>query len=117
MDYEDYLYEEVEGGCIETLNYSRATLKEADVFRKRIIKDIESGKRNIIVDLSLCDFCDSSFLGAMVVCTKKIISNSGKISIVIREGSDLSVLFHTTRLDRILSIYQTREEAINNFIN
>ena len=116
MDYEDYLYEEVEGGCIETFKYSRATLKEADVFRKRIIKDIESGKRNIIVDLSFCDYCDSTFIGALVVCTKKLILNSGKICFVVREGSDLSLLFQTTRLDRILSIYQTREDAINNFI-
>jgi len=71
MDYEDFLYEEVGNGCIETVNITRATLKEADIFRNRIKKDIENGEKNIIVDFSLCDFCDSSFMGVLVVCTKK----------------------------------------------
>ena len=117
MDYEDFLYEEVENGCIETVNFSRATLKEANIFRTRIKKDTESGKRNIIVDLSLCDFYDSSFMGVLVVCTKNTFSDSGKLSIVVREGSGVSFLFKTTRLDRVLSIYQTKEDAIEHFIN
>ena len=117
MDFEDFLYEEVGNGCIETVNFARATITEVNIFRNRINKHIESGKRNIIVDLSLCDFCDSSFMGVLVVCTKKTFSESSKLSVVIREGSGVCSLIYTTRLDRVLSIYQTKEDAIKHFIN
>ena len=117
MDYEDFLYEEVGNGCIETVNITRATLKEADIFRKRIKKNIENGQKHIIVDLSLCDLCDSSFIGALVVCTKKTSSNKTKLCVVVRERSGPCSIFKTTGLDRIFSIYNTREEAIESFMN
>lgn len=111
----DFIYEEVGDICIETVNFSRATLKETEVFRNRIKKDIGDGKKNIVVDLSLCDFCDSSFLGALVVCTKKSVSDSRKFSIIIRQGTSLSDIFYATRLDRVFTIYKTREEALKHF--
>lgn len=111
----DFIYEEVGDICIETVNFSRATLKETEVFRNRIKKDIGNGKKNIVVDLSLCDFCDSSFLGALVVCTKKSVSDSRKFSIIIRQGTSLSDIFYATRLDRVFTIYKTREEALKHF--
>ncbi len=111
----DFIYEEVGDICIETVNFSRATLKETEVFRNRIKKYIGNGKKNIVVDLSLCDFCDSSFLGALVVCTKKSFSDSRKFSIIIRQGTSLSDIFYTTRLDRVFTIYKTREDALKHF--
>lgn len=111
----DFIYEEIEDICIETVNFSRATFKETKAFRKRIRNDIENGKRNIIIDLSLCEFCDSSFIGALVVCTKKSFSDKSKFGIVVQHGTSLSDIIQTTRLDRVLSIYATREDALKDF--
>lgn len=111
----DFIYEEVGDICIENVNFSHATLKETEIFRNRIKIDLENGKRNIIVDLSLCEFCDSSFIGALVVCAKKSFSVNAKFSIIVQPGTSLSDMFHATRLDRVLSIYQTREEALKYF--
>lgn len=110
----DFIYEEVGDICIETVNFSRATLKETEVFRNRIKKYIENGKRNIIVDLSLCEYCDSSFIGALVICTKKSFSKSIKFSVIVQPGTPLSDIFHATRLDRVLSIHKTREDALKD---
>jgi anti-anti-sigma factor len=111
----DFIYEEVGDICFETVNFSRATFKETEVFRNRIKKDIENGKKNIVVDLSLCDFCDSSFLGALVVCTKKSFSDSNQFSIIVRQGTSLSYIFYKTGLDRVFTIYKTREDALKLF--
>lgn len=118
----DFIYEEIGDICIETVNFSRATLKETEVFRDRIGNDIENGKRNIIIDLSLCEFCDSSFIGALVVCTKKSFSKSVRFSIVVQPDTSLFDIFHSIRLDRVLSIYKSKEDALkyfaeNNYIN
>ncbi len=108
----DFTHEEIGDICIETLNFSRATLRETVDFRNRIRNDIENGKRNIIIDLSFCDFCDSSFIGALVVCTKKSFSDKVKFSIIVQPGTSLSDIFHATRLDRVLNIHKTREDAL-----
>ncbi len=111
----DFIYEEIGDICIETVNFSRATLKETKTFRDRIRNDIENGKRNIIIDLSLCEFCDSSFIGAMVVCTKKSLTESVNFSIVVQPDTTLADIFHATRLDRVLSMYKSREDALKYF--
>ena len=118
----DFIIEEIGDICIETVNFSRATLKETEVFRNRIGDDIENGKRNIIIDLSLCEFCDSSFIGALVVCTKKSFSKGVRFSIVVQPDTSLFDIFHSIRLDRVLSIYKSKEDALkyfaeNNYIN
>lgn len=111
----DFIYEEVGDICIETVNFSRATLKETEVFRNRIKKYIKNGKRNIIIDLSVCEFCDSSFIGALVVCAKKSFSDNRKFGIIVRKGTALSDIFQKTRLDKVFSIYKTREDAVKSF--
>lgn len=117
MNFEDFLYEESEGIIIETINISRATMKESEAFRNRIIKNIESGKTDIIVDLRLCDYCDSSFIGALVVCTKKADLAKGSFAVVIPEDSDMSHLIQSSRLDRVLHIFRTKDEALTYFTN
>jgi anti-anti-sigma factor len=112
----DFIYEEVGDVCIETVNFSRATLKETVEFRDRIKKDIDKGKKNIIIDLSLCDFCDSSFIGALVVCTKKSLSVSNNFSVVVKQGTSLSSTLHATGLDKVLTIFKTRDEALKHFV-
>ena len=108
----DFIYEEIGDICIETVNFSRATLKETKTFRDRIRNDINSGKRNIIIDLSLCDFCDSSFIGALVVCTKKSLTESVNFSIIVQPDTTLADIFHSTRLDRVLNMYKSKEDAL-----
>lgn len=111
----DFIYEEVGDVCIETVNFSRATFKETVEFRNRIKKNIDNGKKKIIIDLSLCDFCDSSFIGALVVCTKKSFADNGAFSIIVKQGTSLSKIFQATRLDRVLSIFNTKDEALKYF--
>lgn len=117
MNFEDFLSEESEGIIIETINISRATMKETEAFRNRMLKNIERGKTNIIVDLSLCDYCDSSFIGTLVVCTKKADLAKGNFAVVMPEDSNMSHLIQSSRLDKVLHIFRTKEEALMYFTN
>lgn len=112
----DFIYEEVGDVFIETVNFSRATFKETVAFRSRIKNDIDKGKKNIIIDLSLCDFCDSSFIGALVVCTKKSLSDSNNFTVVVKQGTSFSNTLHATGLDKVLTIFKTRDEALKHFV-
>lgn len=112
---DDFEQEEIGEVCITTINFARATLKEAGVLREIINNDIRQGKKKIIIDLSKCDFLDSSFMGTLVVCTKKSLNEKVKFHIVIREESYLTSLFRTTRLERVLTIFETRQSALDHF--
>ncbi|MGQ9644288.1 MAG: STAS domain-containing protein, partial [Ignavibacterium sp.] len=68
---------------IEKVNLTRATYKEAGELKKILDEDIEKRfRRKVIVDLSQCEFIDSTFLGVLVLALKKISLISGEIRLV-----------------------------------
>jgi anti-anti-sigma factor len=99
---------------IEIVNLERATLKEAEQFKLILVKDIEEGNKNIIVDLNNCEFIDSTFLGALVVSLKKTTALGGDLKLVGFQPAVHS-MFELTRLHRVFEAFRTREEAIESF--
>lgn len=115
MKYKDFITEDFGEVAVVTVNFSRATLKESDEIRNRIKSLIEIGCKKIIVDLSYCDFCDSSFMGALVLCNKKTFTEDFSFAIIVRQGSYIEKLIETTGLNKVLKIYDNRSIAINHF--
>ncbi len=99
---------------IEKVNFSRATVKEAQEFKDRLVYDILTDNLKIIVDLSSCEYIDSTFLGALVVVLKKMAERSGEIRYVIPQPSAL-YLFKITGLYGVLNLYLNKTEALENF--
>ncbi len=112
----DFLRETHEDIVVETVNLTRATLKEAEEFKQTLSQDIEMGSRKIIVDLSDCEFIDSTFLGALVVTLKKISNIGGDLRLVGFQPAVHS-MFELTRMYRVFEAYKTKEEAIKSFSN
>ncbi len=96
------------------VNISRATMDSAPQFREYLIKLIEEGDKKFIVDLSYCDFLDSSFLGSMVASLKKVKSLKGSLVIVNNKDVPAGIL-SLTNLDRVFQIYKTIEDALIEF--
>ena len=100
---------------VEVVNLTRATMKEAEEFKQIIRQDIELGWRKIIVDLTDCEFIDSTFLGVLVVSLKRITGLGGDLRLV-GFHSDVDSMFQLTRMSRVFETFKTRDKAINSFI-
>ena len=112
--YQDFIKEDRGDIIIETVNLTRATLKEADEFKQTLAQDIESGKKKIVVDLTDCEVIDSTFLGSLVVSLKRITSLGGDLRLVGFQPAVHS-MFELTRMYRVFESYKTREEAVASF--
>ncbi len=99
---------------VEKVNITRATFKEAQQFKDRVIFDIVSNNQKVIIDLSNCDYIDSTFLGVLVVVLKKMAEKGGEIKYIIPQPSAL-YLFKITGLYSVLNLYRNVEEAIESF--
>lgn len=65
----------------------------------------------LIVDLTECEFVDSSVAGPLVGAHKRLAADSGPLALVSADERILRV-FKITGLDRLLAIYPTRAAAL-----
>lgn len=110
----DYLQEVHEDVMVQVVDLTRATLKEADEFKFTLSKNIERGFRKIVVDLSTCEFIDSTFLGALVVTLKRVTAAGGDVRLVGFQPAVHSMM-ELTRMHRVFESYTSKEEAIRSF--
>jgi anti-anti-sigma factor len=111
MDFEKEFHNDV---LIERVNLTRATFKEAEEFKSQLVMDIQEGWQKIVVDLSECEFIDSTFLGALVVTLKKVTAAGGDIRL-IGFHSAVNSMFELTRMYRVFDSFRSREEAIESY--
>ncbi len=84
-------------------------------FRKVLSNCVDTGPKNLILDLSQIDFVDSSGLGALVQLVKKAQSAEGTLQIVSNPRVTQTVKL--VRLEKFLSLQQSVDVAIENIKN
>jgi len=99
---------------IITVELVRASLSEADEFKKLLTDEINRGYKKIVVDLSNCDFIDSTFLGSLVVSLKKVTSLGGDLRLIGFKPAVHS-MFELTRMYKVFDTFKTKEEAVASF--
>lgn len=99
------------GFIVEKVNLTRATLKEADSFKQIIELDMKDGWKQILIDLSECDYIDSTFIGTLVISLKKVKNAGGTLKLIGFQPG-VEAMFELTRMYRVFEIYKSREEAI-----
>jgi len=99
---------------VETVNLSRATMKEAEEFKQLLLKEIKEGRKKIVVDLNKCEFMDSSFLGALIISFKEAERNGGALKIAAVH-SDAQVILEITGTSKIFDQYKSKKEALQSF--
>jgi len=97
------------GVPIERVDIVRATLNEAQEINHNLLDDI--GYKNIIVDLSSCDYIDSTFFGAIVNAYRKIKAKGGSIVLVIGD-TFLSKSFIFKDIASVFKVYRSIKEAM-----
>jgi anti-sigma B factor antagonist len=80
-------------------------------FKEALLRGIEDGARNIVVDLGKVTFIDSTALGVLVSGAKRVRPQNGTLDIVCSDENIIRI-FEITGLDRIFGIYPERAEAL-----
>src|SRR6202030_4147263 len=88
-------------------------LYTAPEFKQQLIELITQGARQVVVDLTDTTFIDSTTLGVLVGGIKRLRTNDGELSLVCSDRN-ITKIFEITGVDRVFSIYETRDEAVSN---
>jgi anti-sigma B factor antagonist len=86
-------------------------LYTAPEFKQALLDVIAKGGRKVVVDLSDTTFIDSTTLGVLVGGVKRLRTNDGQLSLVCSDRN-ITKIFEITGLDRVFTIYPTREDAV-----
>jgi anti-anti-sigma factor len=87
--------------------------EEITVFRKEV-KKLLSEKHGVVLDLSEIEHIDSIGLAALVRIFTGASSEKREIRLV-NSGQHVTDLLRRTRLDKVLTIYTSEEEAVASF--
>ena len=110
---EDFL-KKVQGDVIvEVVNLTRATRNESLEFKQILDEDIQFNFKKIVVDLSLCEFMDSTFLGTLVVAQKNIAKKGGEIKL-IEPASVLQTLMSKAGTLKVFDSYKNLNDACDS---
>lgn len=83
----------------------------ADSVRKQLTTLVDQGRVRLVLDLQGVLYIDSAGLGALVAAMKHARAAGGDIKACMLD-TDVRSLFEMTRLDNVMAIYTTRQEAI-----
>ncbi|HET6963669.1 MAG TPA: STAS domain-containing protein [Acidimicrobiales bacterium] len=72
--------------------------------RDQLIEVIDEGSRHIVVDLTSCEFVDSSGLSALVTALKRVRSMGGDLDLVCPPGN-VRRLIELVALDQVFNVY------------
>jgi anti-sigma B factor antagonist len=86
-------------------------LYTAPEFKQQLLDVIGKGAKDVVVDFSNTTFIDSTTLGVLVGGVKRLRTNDGQLSLVCSDRN-ITKIFEITGLDRVFTIYPTRDEAV-----
>jgi anti-anti-sigma factor len=93
---------------------NRATLAKAVKFKDLVSGLIDEGTSKLIIDLSICEYLDSTFLGAMISLLKKVNSLNGDLRLVYSKEMP-SLVFVLSRMDKVFKVFNSLDEALESF--
>ncbi len=91
------------------------TIGESEsLFKRTVIRLLEEGKVNLLVDLRLVNFLDSSGLGALVRAMTNAQKEGGQTKL-LGAGPQVRKLLEMTRLDSVFENFTDMETAVSSF--
>jgi anti-sigma B factor antagonist len=86
-------------------------LYTAPEFKQQLLEVIGNGGKQVVVDFTNTTFIDSTTLGVLVGGVKRLRTNDGQLSLVSSDRN-ITKIFEITGLDRVFTIYGTRDDAV-----
>ena len=100
-----------DGTYVVTVN-GELDLYSAPQLESELAKLHQKSVRSVVVDLTECEFIDSTALVLLVKANKRLGAAQAGFSIVTPDRN-IRRIFEITGLDRVLTIHQTRAVAMN----
>lgn len=79
--------------------------------KQELLRVIEEGAMLVVVDLTETTFIDSTGLGVLIRGVERLQPEGGRLAVVCIDPNMVKV-FEVTGLNRVFSIYASREEAL-----
>lgn len=111
---EDFRQLHVNDIVIQVVNLTRATYREAGELKKQLDNLINQKQKKIIVDISQCEFIDSTFLGVLVLSLKSSAKIDGDIRLV-KPDEVVKALMEKAGTLNVFNMHDNLEEAIKSF--
>ncbi len=111
---DEIVEERVGDVLIEIINLDRATINEADKLKEKLSEGLANGYVKVVIDMSACEFMDSSFLGVLVTMLKKTTKAGGDLKLVGFKPAVFS-MFELTRMFRVFNTYSELKKAVQSF--
>jgi anti-sigma B factor antagonist len=108
----DIKTEQLDGDSYVIALAGEVDLYTAPEFKQQLLEVISQGAKNVVVDFSDTTFIDSTTLGVLVGGVKRLRSNDGQLALVCSDRN-ITKIFEITGLDRVFTIYGTRDEAVS----
>ena len=86
-------------------------LYTAPEFKQQLLDVIAKGAKDVVVDFTRTTFIDSTTLGVLVGGVKRLRTNDGQLSLICSDRN-ITKIFEITGLDRVFTIYPTRDKAL-----
>src|SRR4051795_10392065 len=83
----------------------------APLFKQAVVNLVADGQRDLFLDMRGVTFMDSSGFGALLGATKRLRPEGGSLNLI---GCNRTIqrMLHLTRLDTILGLYETEQQAM-----
>jgi anti-sigma B factor antagonist len=107
----DIKTEELGGDAYLIALAGEVDLYTAPEFKQQLLDVIAKGGKDVVVDFSDTTFIDSTTLGVLVGGVKRLRTNDGQLSLVCSDRN-ITKIFEITGLDRVFTIYPTRDDAV-----
>lgn len=98
------------------VNLIKATLREAAEFKNYFEEAINTTDKDIIVNLSTCEYLDSTFLGILVKSFKRLKTQNRTIAI-IEPVNQSSIYLTLNSIGKIFPIYSSVKIALDDIEN
>ena len=89
---------------------NRIDAARAPEFKAYVVGVIDEGQASIVIDLAEVNFLDSSGLGALVACLKRV-GQRGDLAIA-GAGKPVAKVLALTRMDKVFRIFDTADDAV-----
>ena len=87
------------------------TFSNVSGFQHALERALESGARNLVIDLTAVSFMDSSGLSALLTASSRARDRGGAVGLVLAEGEPPSI-FRFRGVERLLALYPSRDAAL-----